>query len=53
MELKGQEKVDDNFEESIMLVPVGAKILHRGVPPSLELSGTTYYGRLMVNCEYE
>jgi hypothetical protein len=50
-ELKGQEKVDDNLDASIMLVPVGAKILHRGVPPSLEVSGVTNYGRLIINCE--
>jgi hypothetical protein len=49
--LKGQEKVDDYLDASIMLVPVGAKILHRGVPPSLEVSGITNYGRLIINCE--
>jgi hypothetical protein len=49
--MNGQEKVDDNLDGSIMLVPVGAKILHIGVPPSVEVTGVTNYGRLIINCE--
>ncbi len=48
-QLKGQLK-SEYLDASIMDTE-GGKILHKGVPPSLELSGVTNYGRLMINCE--
>ncbi len=47
--LKGQSKLI--YLDASIMDTEGFKILHTGVPPSLELSGFTNYGRLIINCE--